>query len=351
MNIEPAGHFRETRNEGMDVVTREPFRAAPEYRNRPAFLLTMDTEGDNLWSYPSEITTRNSQFLPRFQSLCERYGLKPTWLTNHEMACCPRYQEFARDVLKRGQGEIGMHLHAWNSPPVVPTPDSREAQPLLIAFPEPVIREKVKAITSLLENVFDRKMTSHRAGRWGFNATYARILVENGYTVDCSVTPHVAWHEGSDYTNFPEEAYFLNLQDISRPAAAGATTLLEVPVTIRRTSSAARMLNGVSRHLPPLARRAVAHVAPAITWLRPNGRNLKPLLKLLRQGVQEQQPYVEFILHSSELMPGGSPRFDTEAKIERLYDDLEQLFSEASRCYRGSTLSEYASSVAEAQPG
>ena len=66
---------------------------------KPAFLITIDTEGDDLWSRPREITTRNAEFLPRFQQLCERYGFKPTWLVDYEMACCPVFGEFGRDVL------------------------------------------------------------------------------------------------------------------------------------------------------------------------------------------------------------------------------------------------------------
>ena len=84
---------------------------------RPSFLITIDTEGDNLWSAPATITTHNATALPRFQALCQSYGLKPTYLTNFEMANCPDFQEFGRDLLKHGAGEIGMHLHAWNSPP------------------------------------------------------------------------------------------------------------------------------------------------------------------------------------------------------------------------------------------
>ncbi len=37
------------------------------------FIITIDTEGDNPWANPREITTRNAEYLPRFQSLCERF--------------------------------------------------------------------------------------------------------------------------------------------------------------------------------------------------------------------------------------------------------------------------------------
>ena len=69
--------------------------------SNPAFLVTIDTEGDNLWAAPVEATTENARCLPRFQALCERHGFKPTYLTDHEMALCDRFVEFARDGLGR----------------------------------------------------------------------------------------------------------------------------------------------------------------------------------------------------------------------------------------------------------
>jgi len=328
----------------MIVASERPTIAA-EPGSPPAFLITIDTEGDNIWSNPREVTTRNSLFLPRFQALCERYGFKPTWLTNYEMARCRDYQDFARDVQRRGTGEIGMHLHAWDSPPIVPLPSPDEPQPLLIDFAVSTMRDKVAVMTDVLEDTFGTKMTSHRAGRWGFNAAYARLLVERGYIVDCSVTPHVAWPAGSDYTGFPDDAYFLDLDDIARAAQPGAATLLELPVTIAPAGTVARQLNTAVRHLPSLARRAVARLAPAVHWLRPSGGNLSAMLELLRTRRAQNRSYVEFMLHSSEFMPGGSPRFDTEAKIERLYEDMEQLFEQAAKAFRGATLTEFATEV------
>src|SRR5690349_5680625 len=129
----------------------------------PAFLITIDTEGDNLWQKPRTITTRNAAYLPRFQALCERHALRPTYLTDWEMVNCPRFHAFARDALLRRACEIGMHLHAWNSPPIVAlTEDDYLHQPYLIAYPEPQIRDKVKVLTCKLEETFGVKMLSHR---------------------------------------------------------------------------------------------------------------------------------------------------------------------------------------------
>ena len=110
------------------------------------------------------------------------------------MACCPEFVAFARDVLRRNTGEIGMHLHAWNSPPIEPlTDDDDRYHSYLIEYPAPVMERKIAFMTALLQDTFDSAIVSHRAGRWAFDATYARLLIKFGYQVDCSVTPNVSW--------------------------------------------------------------------------------------------------------------------------------------------------------------
>jgi hypothetical protein len=317
------------------------------------FIITIDTEGDDLWSAPREIGTRNAAFLPRFQRLCERYGYKPVYLTNYEMAVCDEYVAFARDALARGACEVGMHLHAWNSPPVDPlTHDDYACQPYLIEYPDDVMRDKIRFMTRLLEDRFDRAMVSHRAGRWALDGRYAAMLAEEGYRVDCSVTPGVDWrgnpgaplgNGGSDYRSFPDRPYFLDPSDISVPAAAGS--LLEVPMTIR---TSALYASAPLAYRVPLLRRWSNYAWPAQAWLSPvqgclRGslqRQLDVMLEVARAGRAEGAAHMEFMLHSSELMPGGSPTFRTESDIERLYAALEALFEELAGWCRGMTLEE-----------
>ena len=316
---------------------------------RTPFIITVDTEGDNLWARPREITTRNAAFLPRFQELCESFNFKPVYLTNYEMAIAEDFVEFARDAVSRDACEIGMHLHAWNSPPLEPlTRDDFFHQPYLTEYPDRVMREKIHVMTELLEERFNRKMISHRAGRWAFDGRYARMLIDEGYLVDCSVTPGVDWRAntgdengqgGSNYTAFPEIPYFLNPEDISMESSGA---LLEVPMTVRtsrlfRISPRAYRIPGVNR----IARK----ISPSRRWLCPvpllEKHNDKAMLSVARAMRDEVPTHAEFMLHSSELMPGGSPNFATPSDIDRLYDQLEALFEElAPWCY-GLTLREF----------
>jgi hypothetical protein len=90
-------------------------------------------------------------------------------LTDYETALCPIFTAFGRDLLQRSAADIGAHPHAWNSPPVRPlTPNNHEPCPYLTEFLPVLIRGKVEFLTRLLQDTFERKTTSHRAGRLAF---------------------------------------------------------------------------------------------------------------------------------------------------------------------------------------
>jgi hypothetical protein len=306
--------------------------AAEPTLERPSFLVTVDAEGDDLWSRPRVVTTENARFLPRFQDLCERHGWRPTYLTTFEMAGCPEFRAFARAALRRDQTEVGMHLHAWNSPPDAPlTSDDHRRHPYLTLYPRDVMRAKIAYLTRTLEETFERPIRSHRGGRWALDEAYAGLLAESGYRVDSSVTPHLSWRRRTgdpyeagapDYSRFPETPYFLDLDDISRP---GPSPLLEVPLTTCRISFDSRA--GATPFL--------------VRWLRPNGRNLRALLRVADQALEERRECLVFMLHSSELMPGGSPVLRSADDVEALYRDMGELFRALDGAVRGRTLSEF----------
>ena len=312
---------------------------------KPFFLITIDAEGDNLWSRPKIIETKNAEFLHRFQILCEKYGLKPTYLTNYEMAISPNYVEFGREVIKKQTGEIGMHLHAWNNPPLESiTNDDLYYQPYLIEYNIDVMYKKIIAITNLLKETFNNDIISHRSGRWAFNQTYANLLIDNGYKIDCSVTPlrswsstkgHPAGEGGSDYRFHPQMPYLINSTN-----SKTNKTLLEIPVTIISRNNWLNNFISISDHFSIINKKLFQNYLDPI-WLRPNGKNIDLLKKILKYKLKVNHDYVMFTLHSSELMPGGSPTFRNENDIEKLYSDIEEVFSLAKKYFLPATLKEY----------
>lgn len=308
---------------------------------KKTFLITIDTEGDNLWhwKYGDEITSRNAQYLGRFQRLCEEFGFKPVYLTNYEMAIDKHFVSMAKQSLKQGTCEIGMHLHAVNNPPIGndPVVDNPKNFPYLIEYATEVMEQKIAFQTKLLEDTFEEKILSHRAGRWAMDERYERLLIKYGYKIDCSVTPGIDWSatggisknsKGSDYSHCPTKPYYLDEKH----------QLLEIPVTTRHL----RKGFFKSWSVKDLLRMGKHSVLGQNFWLRPNGHNLEEMKFLLHNIYKSSDDYIMFMLHSSELMLNGSPTFQTTESIEDLYNIIRNVFEEASKYYVGRTLREYA---------
>lgn len=299
------------------------------------FIITIDTEGDGQWDPDAACTTQNARFIPRFQELAEKYAFKPTWLTNYEMAKDPFYVDYMQSCLQRGACEIGMHLHAWNNPPEFPLKKVNKERDYLYEYPESIMDEKIHVITDMLEDTFLTKMVSHRSGRWATDETYFKLLKKYGYQYDCSVTPYNNWANsvgstgkpGSDYSNCPTQPYYIY------------DGILEIPVSIRPVKymgfDSVRTLRDFARELKWCRRNRTV-------WLRPMKNPSFAAMKKVLDTVSADSDYAMFMLHSSEMMPGGSPSFPDEASIEALYESVEALFAYAKQQgYIGCKLSDY----------
>ncbi len=302
------------------------------------FIITIDTEGDNLWRVRnsekalSRITNKNGAYLERFQMLCEKYGFVPTYLTNYEMALSEPLQELAKEGLKNKKLEIGMHLHAFNSPPLYSLPDRQGGNKAYAGeYPMYILEQKIDYLTKLLEDTFQTPIKSHRGGRWYLDQKYVGLLAQKGYIADCTVTPGLSWRHttgqtknsrGTDYRLFPRGIYNISKDRESQ--------MIEVPVTIKPNLHLEACLH------PRTCKQAIVH-----KWFRPTGNNLEDMKAIVDWNQKTRQPYIEFMLHSSELMPGGSPTFGSERQIEKLYCDLEELFSYMKEDYKGIGLTEF----------
>lgn len=294
------------------------------------FIITVDTEGDNLWSYNlgDDISTKNADYIQPFQSLCEKYGFKPVYLTNYEMANDDLFVKQAKKWLANGNCEIGIHLHAWNNPPLIDLRGPYNGNPYLIEYSEDVMRAKFDVIYNLLKEKFSIKPVSHRAGRWAMDNRYFNILKEYEVLVDCSHTAGASWKSqkgvtlgGSDYTNVSDIPTIIN-------------GVLEVPISVLKSH---RPFAGNVRH------RARCLIKGHGIYLRPAG-SLFDEMKYYLDNLSKRKDldYVEFMIHSSELMPGGSPYFPDVKSVNKLYQTMDALFSYAHRLgYQGITLKDY----------
>jgi hypothetical protein len=302
-------------------------------------IVTIDTEGDDAWRRSkTELSTENLAFIAPFQDLCDRYGVKPTYLCTWEVVEDPRFESL-RGYQEAGLAEIGTHLHPWTSPPME-RPQNGIDLGALHAFPselEPALfADKLRLLTERIYERTGSQPRSYRAGRWGFSAEHIPTLIELGYLVDCSVTPCVSWEHtsgfaqnGPDFRTAPSAPYFLDRDDVRR---SGQSTLLEVPMTIlftnQRMARSRRLQDLYSRYRRTLPARAINklfRLEPQ--WFRPYPHMTFERLKAIYEAaVRERLPAIEMMFHSSELMPGGSPYHRDRAAVGRLNEKLEQVF-------------------------
>lgn len=296
--------------------------------NRKYLIITIDTEEDNQWDKRHCFTTENSKYLQRFHDLCKKYGFKPVYFTTYLMAKDDFFVNFAKRKIIENECEIGMHMHAWTTPPFHPI-DLCTNKPFITEYPIDFVEKKVKTITSCLEKQFLTKVISHRSGRWALDDAYLRILKKCGYMVDCSVTPYLNWSKSKGGLNTPGTNYKKFHSDVF------CDSFIEMPVSIIKKKI---VLGGYG-----LIRNAKNLLFGKTMWLRPTN-DVDCLRKMLAviDNAGSDESVLEFMIHSSELMPGCSPEFPDSASIERMYLNVERAFCYmAERGYIGVTANEY----------
>ena len=301
------------------------------------FIITIDTEADNQWDHGRELNVENLKFIPRFQELCNSYKIKPTYLVTSEVCKDAYAKELFTDYLSRGMAEIGAHLHAWTTPPFLDKEgyrfnDSRHA--FATELPENLLREKIRNLTSEIESSFGKRPCSFRSGRYGFNDQVARILAENSYLVDSSVTPYTSWSskKGIDQMNGGPD--FSDYTPIPFKYDFSENSLVEIPITILPTRFPLNKNEKIARQyfknvdkniILKIFRKLLFEGQPL--WLRPfQWMNIKLFEELITEAKNVKLPFLVMMFHSSELMPGCSIYRSNKRDIDQLYDLLELFF-------------------------
>lgn len=295
-----------------------------------SFIITVDTEGDNLWRYHDgkKINVKNAEYIEPFQVMCQQFNFKPVYLVNYEMAECDLFVNQSREWLSNGNCEIGLHLHAWNNPPFHRLEGRYKGQPYLIEYPKEIMEDKFRIIYNLLCERYNQPPLSHRAGRWAMNEDYFSILNKFGIRIDCSYTPLINWEHSKGRTMGGSNYKNVSLQ----PSCIDG--IFEVPMTVRMTD--------VPSHRP-WYKRFRRERLPRNIWMRPAMQSLNDLESLVDMiEAEPQTDYIEFMIHSSELMPGGSPYCRTDKDVREFLSKIRKIFENVhNRGYQGRTLQEY----------
>jgi hypothetical protein len=312
---------------------------------RPVFLYVVDTEGDNEWTRHRRLPPlRNLKALPRFQALCDRYGVRPTYVITWSVTQHDEGVAMLREWEAAGRCEVGTHLHPWTAPP---WSDADEHPAFPSELSDALLEAKLRTLTDAITERFGHAPTSYRAGRFGADARTVRILTALGYVCDSSVTPLTSWARypglrdgpgGPDFTAAPLVPYYPSPDDITRRGGAG---LVEIPVSIVDQD---RLPAGLgdrvgARPEGDLLRRLAAKLRlRRRLWLRPTMESARDMIETCAVLRARGCDHFNMMIHSSELYPNTSPYFEDQRAVDLLFDRMDRAFDGIFRRYKPDAL-------------
>ncbi len=294
--------------------------------SEPLYLvITIDVEEEGLFSgsYPRAGSgVANIAELQRLEFIPREFGFPLTLLVTYPMAQDPTARQTLISWHKEHEAEIGAHLHPWNTPPFgdLPYPEPIPTANLPLAL----LEAKLRSLVDRLTETFPQPPRSFRMGRFDWSSGLLNLLPRIGLKVDSSMVPLTI--KGAGFQNFlaPADPFWLDV-----PASSGAP-VLEAPVTMVPVwAGSARALHRIAALLPGKVGEALlsryrfvgaAGIHPA--WFPLFSMRLAASLHRRRGG-----RVLTLFLHSSELLPGGSPDFPDDAAVDRMVQKLRDFLA------------------------
>jgi hypothetical protein len=289
-----------------------------------AVTIDVEEEGLFLGKYdPANMQVSNVPQLAKLDPLFSQWGIRPTLLVTYPVIRHEPHQDLLFRLREKWSGEIGAHLHHWNTPPLESLP-----------FPPPVPSELIpdRLLKAKLDNLLEAlelagvAPLSFRMGRFNMGPKMFSILQETGIQVDSSIAPTQRYYGGPNHRYAPSDPYFPDPSDLCK---SGTSRVLEAPVTIvplaprfghfldtlgKKTAIPEEWLARIPLHLGALPAQPM--------WMGLRRLQAAVLLHRRRGG-----KVLTTFFHSSELMAGGCPKHQTERDVKRFLDKLHRFFS------------------------
>lgn len=312
-----------------------------QLRERPPETLvicSVDTEEDNWEPQRGGLTVNNIGQLPRLSDVMGDLNAPVTYFVTHAVAADGVSCALLRNLVDQGNGEIGAHLHPWNTPPL--TESISPPNLMLNNLPASLQLSKLRRLTDRLEDVFGHAPASFRAGRSGLGSSTIEAIRRCGYTIDSSVMPFYDLRpvHGPNFVGAPNRAYCIGENgNPLEPHDAGP--ILEIPVSSAYSRVPFERWDAIHRRLGSglwrmLRLRGVAARAGLFSKiaLRPELESVTDMLRLSRKLIEHGSSHLQVMWHSPSLLPGTSPfvRTPTDrdhllARIRGIIEGLRQL--------------------------
>lgn len=290
----------------------------------PNFYITIDTEADNAWNDPQNIKLENIWAVKRFQELCEKYSIKPTYLIAYECATRDEAIKILKPILDKDSCEIGHHLHTWTTPPYTKPNKSGDIDLNYLHtyqsdLSDDIFYRKANNLKNAIIENYGVKPKSHRAGRWGIDRRSLKWLDDNEFLVDSSIVPF------KDYTKDGGPDFRINKKN---KEMIGNLKLNEIPVTVS-TEINKETLKLISNKLLSSNQlySKLYNRLSKVKMLRPN-----PIYEMnffdmcIEKEIKRGNNNITMMLHSSELALGCSPFSMNQNDLDKVWQQLEYTF-------------------------
>ncbi len=297
-------------------------------------VVTIDTEEDNWFPARDGVSVENIRRVPRLQALFDRHGIRPTYLTTYQVIIRPWAASMLAEIHHSGRGEVGAHIHPWNTPPF--SEPFTPANTSLKNLPAELQAEKLETLTAAIRSGTGIQPLSFRAGRWSISPTVIRVLAQAGYRTDTSVLPYVFWPTVDDPPSFhrtPTAPYRLGPDsDLQTPVADGA--IVEITPTVGFTRWPWTMYGPLNKALRVKLLRPL-HVPGILARLgaldcielSPESTSLRDMRRLTDVAVRHGVTTLNMFFHSGPLMPGKSPFVNSTEQLEEFLRRIDLYFT------------------------
>ncbi len=292
------------------------------------FTVTIDTEEEWDWSGPfpvRDLSVSNIHQLGRFQTLCDKYEIRPTYFCNHAVIANKSSSEI---LLKLGESEnveIGMHLHPWNTPPIQSETVGPGESYTHNLPPDAQVQKLQVTYDSLVTSGLRPK--SFRGGRYSCGDVVKKFLVEHQFLVDSSVCPYTSWPDigAPDYRE----------QGLKPTRLEFGTDqfLWEVPLTMVTTRRPydrwLKLFNTLES--PALSKLRMIGILNKLgiasrVWLNFECEEPSRIVDFLNIAASSELGHLTFTVHSSSLSPGPGPYCRNEKDCDRILEGIESVF-------------------------
>jgi hypothetical protein len=293
-----------------------------ELSSKPELVVVIDTEEEFDWGAPylrSNTHVTAMRHIGRVQTIFDRFGITPVYVIDYPVAAQPEGYEALLEIHRAGRCEIGGHLHPWVNPPHDESLSVRNS--FMMNLPAPLQRQKLQALSDQIGEVFGRRPTTFKAGRYGLGTDTIGLLEEIGYDVDVSVCPQFDFSasDGPSFTMFDSRPFFLTPR------------LFEIPCTADYTGWAGPLRPALHRlasrdALAPLRAVGVLARLGAVNriMLSPEGNSFEDMRSLTEALYARGQRTFLLSFHSPSVDTGHTPYVHTHADLEAFLGTIER---------------------------